>query len=123
LSELHGRALCSAEGLKPGQRQLVDVDGLKIAIVNVDGELFAFRNECPHMGAPMVHGVVTGTMLPCQPHEYKYGRENEIVRCPLHGWEFDIKTGKSLFDPNGFRIKTYEVREEEGSIVLYTNRR
>jgi nitrite reductase/ring-hydroxylating ferredoxin subunit len=114
--------LFSAELLKPGQRQLVDVDGVEIAVVNVEGNLYAFRNTCPHQGASMIFGPITGTMLPSEPQKYQYGCDNEIVRCPLHGWEFEMKSGKSIFAPDKVSIKTFEVREEEGFIVLLMNR-
>jgi nitrite reductase/ring-hydroxylating ferredoxin subunit len=109
--------------LKSGQRKLVTLDEAEIAIVNVDEKLYAFRNSCPHQGVPMVYGSITGTMLPSDPHIYQYGCENEIVKCPLHGWEFELKTGKSVFAPNQVSIRTYDVREEEGVIVLYVKRK
>jgi nitrite reductase (NADH) small subunit len=42
----------------------------------------------------------------------------EILKCPWHNWEFDIKTGCSLFDPENVRIKTYNVKEEEGTVYV-----
>ncbi|MFJ7726913.1 Rieske (2Fe-2S) protein [Neobacillus sp. NPDC097160] len=108
--------------LQPGERKLVKIDQLEIAIMNVDDYIFAFRNECPHQGIPMIYGPVTGTMVTSTPQEYKYGRENEILKCPLHGWEFDLKTGKSLFSPNQVSLLTFDVKKEEQDIVLYLKR-
>jgi nitrite reductase (NADH) small subunit len=45
-------------------------------------------------------------------------REDEILKCPWHQWEFDIKTGKALFDAS-LRVKTYDVRQEGDEIVVY----
>jgi nitrite reductase/ring-hydroxylating ferredoxin subunit len=45
-----------------------------------------------------------------------------VIRCPLHGWGFDMETGQSLFSSK-VKIKTYEVKEENESIVLYVNRK
>ncbi len=114
--------MCSAEDLKPGERQLVKVDRSEIAIFNINGQLYAVRNKCPHQGASMVYGSVDGTMLPSDPHTYQYGKHNEVLRCPLHGWGFDIKTGESMFDAEKCKIKTYDVRQEGNSIVLYLNK-
>jgi nitrite reductase/ring-hydroxylating ferredoxin subunit len=122
MSELKRVRICSAEDLQPGQRQLVKVDGAEIAVFNVNGQLYAVRNKCPHQGVSMVYGSIDGTMLPSDPHTYQYGRHNEILRCPLHGWGFDLKTGESLFDAETCKLKTYDIRQEENTIVLYLNR-
>jgi nitrite reductase/ring-hydroxylating ferredoxin subunit len=112
--------VADAEELQPGQRKLVNVDGVNIAVFNIDGGLHGIRNECPHMGAPMFYGKVTGTMLPCEPHNYKYGRDNEIIRCPWHGWEFDMNRGRALYDSKkGAKLRVFEVFQEDNSIVVY----
>ncbi|MED4286877.1 Rieske (2Fe-2S) protein [Priestia megaterium] len=116
--ELRSVRVCSSEDLQPGQRKLVKVDGTEIAIFNLNGELYAVRNKCPHQGVSMVYGSIDGTMLPSDPHTYEYGRHNEILRCPLHGWGFDLKTGNSLFDAEKCKLKTYDVGQEGDSIVL-----
>jgi 3-phenylpropionate/trans-cinnamate dioxygenase ferredoxin subunit len=55
---------------------------------------------------------VTGTTLPSEPGEYIWAREGEILRCPWHGWEFDITNGRSVFNPHRTRVKTYKVTVE-----------
>ena len=50
--------------------------------------------------------------LPSKPGEYRWGREGEILRCPWHGWEFDITSGRSIFNPHRVRVRTYEVTVE-----------
>ena len=57
-------------------------------------------------------------MLPSDPLEYVWGLDDQILRCPWHGWEFDLETGKSLFDPEGERVKTYAVVVEGDRVVL-----
>ncbi len=54
-------------------------------------------------------GSVGGTLKPSPPGHYDYGHHNRILRCPWHGWEFDITTGKSLFNPHATRVRTYDV--------------
>jgi 3-phenylpropionate/trans-cinnamate dioxygenase ferredoxin subunit len=46
------------------------------------------------------------------PGEYTYTRRGEILRCPWHGWEFDVKTGQSWFDPQQTRVRAYPVTVE-----------
>jgi nitrite reductase (NADH) small subunit len=96
------------------KRKIVEVEGRSICVFNVNGEYFALRNVCPHQGAPLCLGSVGG-MSVCGEKETEsldeiaFVRQGEILRCPWHGWEFDIKTGKSIFDPTGCLVKTYKV--------------
>jgi nitrite reductase/ring-hydroxylating ferredoxin subunit len=121
MTQLNRIEVCSIDQLQPGQSRLVRINAYEIAVKNVNGKLYAFQNKCPHMGAEMVSGHVAGTMLPCNPHQYLYGYDDEIIRCPLHGWEFSMETGNSIFDPERVKIKTFNVCQEEGMVVLYTN--
>jgi len=82
-----------------GTCKIVKVKNAEYGIYKVRGNYYAWRNACPHFGAPVCKGVITGTRLPTSVYEYKLGRENEIVRCPWHGWEFDLMTGEHLVDP------------------------
>jgi nitrite reductase (NADH) small subunit len=93
----------------PGQRKIVDVEGVSIGVFNVHGTYFALRNRCPHQGAPLCRGSLKGTALPSLPGEYLWAREGEILRCPWHGWEFDVTTGRSICNPHRVRVRAYEV--------------
>jgi nitrite reductase/ring-hydroxylating ferredoxin subunit len=95
--------------LPPGERMIVEVEGRSIGVFNVHGSYYALRNTCPHQGAPLCLGAVTGTAAPSRPGEYSWERRGEILVCPWHGWEFDIKTGRSVFNPRRMRVRSYEV--------------
>jgi nitrite reductase (NADH) small subunit len=96
----------------PGTRRIMEVGGRSIGVFNIEGTFHALRNSCPHQGAPLCLGVVSGTTIASRPYEYVYGRDNEIVKCPWHGWEFEISSGRSIFNPHKVRVRTYEVRVE-----------
>lgn len=95
--------------LPPGERKVVEVEGRSIGVFNVNGDFHALRNVCPHQGAPLCLGAVKGTAAATRPGEYRWEREGEILACPWHGWEFDIKTGRSIFNPHKMRVRSYEV--------------
>ena len=107
--------------LPPGTSTTVKAFGTTVAVFNVEGQVFALSNHCPHHGGPLCHGRISGAVLPSQPYEYRYGREGRVLTCPWHGWEFDIESGRTIFDP-AVRVKIYEARIEKGEIVL-TRRR
>jgi len=108
--------------LVPGERRVVEVEGRSIGVFNVHGQFYALRNRCPHQGAPLCLGAIKGMALPSKPGEYRWGREGEILRCPWHGWEFDITTGRSIYNPHRTRVRTYEVTvepDEDPSVEAY----
>lgn len=100
--------LCSAAELPPGSRTIVELDRREIGVFNVDGELYAIDNVCPHQLAPLCKGQLTGEVTAPAVGEYELTRQGKILRCPWHGWKFDIETGESVFNPH-LRTGTYDV--------------
>jgi nitrite reductase (NADH) small subunit len=110
--------VCQAADLPAGERRVVQLDRRSICVVNSNGQYFAVRDTCPHQGSSLSGGTISGTMLPSDPQCLVYGLEGQVIRCPWHAWEFDLATGRSLFDPEGTKIKTYPVAVEDGMVVL-----
>lgn len=110
--------ICPAAELPPGTSRIVNLERRSIGVFNVDGHLYALRNACPHQGGPLCLGSVGGTMLPSAPQSYEYGLEGRVIRCPWHGWEFDLTTGRSPFGSQEERVRTYPVAVEDGQIVV-----
>jgi nitrite reductase/ring-hydroxylating ferredoxin subunit len=104
--------VATVEEIPPGGRKIVEVAGRSLGIFNVGGEFFALRNRCPHQGGPLCLGRLGGFVTATTPGEYEYSREGEILQCPWHGWEFDIRTGQSWFDPARTRVARYNVTVE-----------
>ena len=104
--------------IPPGQRKLVTVRGRSIAVFNLGGEFYGLFNRCPHQGGPMCEGILTGLIQSNEPGHYEYSRPGEIIRCPWHGWEFDVRTGQSYCDPRRFRVKAYAAHVEHGAAVV-----
>jgi 3-phenylpropionate/trans-cinnamate dioxygenase ferredoxin subunit len=106
--------------LPPGERKIVEVQGRSIGVFNVHGTYYALRNSCPHQAAPLCLGALKGMTMPGKPGEYVWAREGEILRCPWHGWEFDVTSGRSVCNPHKTRVKTYEVTvEKDESVETY----
>ncbi len=112
--------VAKADEFGVGARRILKVDGREIGVFRTEAGLFALRNSCPHQGAPLCLGPVTGTTLASAPGEYVWGMEGQVLRCPWHGWEFDLRTGVGLYDPYRHeRVATYEVKNEDGEVVLF----
>ena len=86
-------SVCSVDAFPQGASLRFTLpNGDELAIYNINGEFYATDNLCPHRGAALTDGAVSG----------------HVVECSLHGWQFDVRTGECLTVPE--RIKTFEVR-------------
>lgn len=101
-----------------GGRKIVEIERRSVGVFNVGGEYFALRNACPHAGGPLCHGTLSGFVRSREPGDYTYIRRGEFLRCPWHQWEFDIRTGRSWFDPAKTRVRSYQTRTESGAALL-----
>lgn len=107
-----------AAEIPPGGRKRVKLDGKGVVVFNLDGAFFALSDQCPHKGASLCEGIVTGLVESSGPGEITYSRPGEIIRCPWHQWEFDIRTGRSWCDPRRMRLMKFDVAVEHGAELV-----
>jgi nitrite reductase (NADH) small subunit len=91
--------VASTADLKPGAAMRVEVDGKAIALFNVAGKIYATDNTCLHQGGPLGEGILHG----------------EIITCPWHMWEWNVRTGEKLGE-SSLKLATYPV-EVEGTDI------
>jgi nitrite reductase (NADH) small subunit len=87
--------------LPPGSVKEVELAGESYAVCNVDGSLHCLEGICPHAGGPLGQGTLNGSNLVC----------------PLHEYEFDLRTGANDMDED-LQAKTFPVRVENGDIFI-----
>jgi nitrite reductase/ring-hydroxylating ferredoxin subunit len=87
--------------VKPGTGMVADVNGHQVAVFNVDGTYHAIDNVCVHRGGPLGEGDLNG----------------EVVTCPWHGWEFNVKTGGCVNNPSAC-VKSFQVKVEGADIKV-----
>ncbi|HEY7727013.1 MAG TPA: Rieske 2Fe-2S domain-containing protein [Candidatus Eisenbacteria bacterium] len=88
--------------LAPGRGMVVVAKGIRVALFrHEDGTLYALRNQCPHMGGELGEGVLNG----------------DIVTCPWHGWQFDVKTGRNPAAAL-VAVRTFPVRVEGDEVYV-----
>lgn len=93
--------VAKASEVPPGSGKVVVVHGFPVALFNVDGTFHAVSNVCLHRGGPIGEGTLDGP----------------IVTCPLHGWEYDVRTGKNVANPMA-RLRTFTVRVEDDEVLV-----
>ena len=103
-----------ARDVAPGTCKIVTVRGREIGVFNLGGEYFALANRCPHAGGPLCQGRIGPLVHSDGPGTYRLSRRREFLRCPWHGWEYDIRTGQSWCDPQSVRARQVPVRIEPG---------
>lgn len=89
----------------PGEGFGVDVNGAAVALWNVEGQYYATSDICTHEETSLSAGDLWG----------------EVVECPLHGAQFDVRTGAVLSLPAIFPLPTYPVKVEDGTIYVGWN--
>lgn len=106
--------------LPPGSRKTILVGRREILVLNVDGDLFALFNRCPHQQASFETGRIGGTNIPSAVGELEFGMRGRVLMCPWHHYEFDIENGRCLADPKRLRVATYQALHEGDEIAVYT---
>ncbi len=101
-----------------GGRKLVEAEGKRIVVFNLGGEFYALSDRCPHQGGSLCAGLLSGHVESSTPGEYRYSRRGEMIRCPWHYWEFDIRTGKSWFDPKRVQVRQFPTHVEPGAALV-----
>jgi 3-phenylpropionate/trans-cinnamate dioxygenase ferredoxin subunit len=106
----------AAADLEREGRVVARVNGREVGVVvEPDGTLHGIRNRCPHHGGPLCLGRV-GDRVEGGPGVYELAGRRTL-RCPWHGWEFDLATGVCLDEPS-LRAAVYPARLEGGRVLV-----
>jgi nitrite reductase (NADH) small subunit len=90
------------DALSPGALLRVVLEGTPVALARIGDAVHAVGDTCPHRGGSLAHGRLSGSRL----------------ACPLHGWMFDVRSGRCLFPPRGTDVLAFSVSVEEGVVYV-----
>lgn len=100
-SEERYHLLGETQDIPAGSRKTFQLNGREIAVFHVNQDYYAFKNSCPHHGVELSQSTI----------------ENGSLRCPGHGYQFDLKTGQCDRDPF-LRASTYDLKIEGDQIFI-----
>lgn len=96
----------------------VEVNGKGVVLLRLDDEFFALADRCPHGGAKLSGGRISSMVESDEPGEYRVCRKGELLKCPWHGWEYDVRTGQSWSDPKATRTRAFAAETIDGAELV-----
>jgi nitrite reductase/ring-hydroxylating ferredoxin subunit len=94
--------VAARDEIKPGEIYAAEIAGTPMALIELDGKLFAIADTCTHEFALLSEGFL----------------EAGEIECPLHQARFDVRTGSCLAGPATQDLVTYEVKVEGGEVFV-----
>jgi 3-phenylpropionate/trans-cinnamate dioxygenase ferredoxin component len=98
------QVLCQLDDIEPNTARRFDVAGHPVAVVRIGDDVYAIGDTCSHANISLSEGEV-------DPDE-------RTLECWKHGSEFDLATGEALTLPATRPVPAYDVRVDDGKVVL-----
>jgi nitrite reductase (NADH) small subunit/3-phenylpropionate/trans-cinnamate dioxygenase ferredoxin subunit len=92
----------NVQDIAPGSMHQLDLNGEQVVLANVDGSICAFSGVCTHRGGPLAEGELDG----------------DIVTCPWHGGQFNVRTGEVVSMPPTENIRIFPVQIEGAEVKV-----
>jgi nitrite reductase (NADH) small subunit len=97
----HSIAVCASDALALGECRVFQVASLPIAVARTELGYHAFVDLCPHRAGPLSEGALLS---------------DAHIRCPWHGAEFHLLSGKARCGPTKASLRVFPVRKNDGSL-------
>jgi nitrite reductase/ring-hydroxylating ferredoxin subunit len=98
--------LAKVAEIPDGERKLIQANGSNVAVFHHQGRFYALNNACPHRQGPLIRGAI----------ETAADGTGCFIRCPMHGWRFDLATGDSNGRPANATV--YAVIQKDESLYI-----
>jgi nitrite reductase (NADH) small subunit len=114
--------VCKADEVRAGKITAAKIGRAPIILSRLPtGEIRAVGGRCPHQGAELAHGCITGTTYSDQVNATVFANFGETLRCPWHGFEYSLVDGKPLVE-NGttpaLKLRLFDVTIENDDVVI-----
>ncbi len=121
-SRLQWRDVGALDDFEQRRPAVVKVDGREVGILRWNDDVFAVRNICPHMLAPVCRGTALALITSDEQGRPQVDATHPVIVCPWHGWEFDAATGRAVCQGLNYKVRTYPTTVEEGRVRVLAGR-
>lgn len=90
--------ICAVADLAGGQIRSATVGRTRLVAAMAAGEVKVFFGACPHQGAPLEKGRMVTAVVSDRPGELRLVPGSQLLRCPWHGYEFELREGRAITD-------------------------
>lgn len=105
MNEIDFVSVMKDSDLAEGKMRAVRVKGKPVLLARVSNEIYAIANLCPHAGCSLQGGILSGY----------------LIMCPCHGWKFDVRNGQYEENPQT-KLESYKLKIENGKIFIQIKR-
>ena len=103
-------------------RKIIAQGDLEIGVFHVNGDFYAYENNCVHQGGPVCQGKILNKVEEVLAEDktskgLKFSESDVHIVCPWHGYEYNLMTGRHPGDRN-VRLKPYEVKISDGEVYV-----
>lgn len=111
--------VCRTDEIGPGELKPAQLGSIRVVVIRAsDGRLSALAAKCLHQGGPLDKGrVYKHTVSTTEVGDYVTDPEREVLKCPWHGYEYDIRNGRTVFDETRC-LQTFHVSEDDGQVTV-----
>lgn len=106
--------------IEEGKFLIHNINGRSAGAILLNGQVRIVLNYCPHAGSPVCKGKVVPALLTATGQAPKVDPLKPQLRCPWHGWEFDLETGRNALVPNK-RLAFLEHEVVENEVFVWIN--
>jgi len=96
---------------------VVEAGGREVGIVRWNGSVYALANVCTHQRGPLCRGTLGSRLVGGAPGTMELDDDGPVIACPWHGWEFDVRTGRAIWDER-YAVRTYPAEVEGADVVV-----
>jgi toluene monooxygenase system ferredoxin subunit len=93
--------IANLDELWDGEMVALEIEGRVVLLVNLNGDIRAYADSCPHLGTRLSQGSL----------------QRNLLTCSTHGWEFDVGTGQGI-NPKAACLESFAVKVENGDILI-----
>jgi nitrite reductase/ring-hydroxylating ferredoxin subunit len=108
--------------MAPGERRTVELEGRPVTVFNLGDRYVAYVDRCLHQAGPVcsagtLHPYLTAEILPDGEVREFFRDADQVIACPWHGWEYDVRTGEALWNRSR-RLRAATVEVDGADLVV-----